>query len=219
MLAMNTGILIIYFSLALVSTFLPGPSATLVLSHGAVRGVLKTWPTVIGVNTAVLIMMLLSYTGLGSLAVWLSNVFYFYCVISTLVLLSISWNMWQSGDDMSLSQNIATDNGWMKNNAKMFTRGFLVSASNPKALGFFFLIFPSFVAANPSVIQFIILALIWVGCETFALFVYAASGARLMSWFSNRGGLKLMNRICAVFMVFMAIGVWILPESSVKLLP
>ncbi len=211
---MDIGLLMIYFPLALVSTLLPGPSATLALSHGAAHGAWGTWPTIVGINVAVLAMMVLSYTGVGSLAASLQDVFSVYRVVCTAVLIWIAWGMWQSKDlapGVQANAAVATPSSTQ---GGMFLRGFLVSASNPKALGFFFLIFPGFIAASGAgVVQFAVLAVIWLVCETFGLAVYAASGPRLLHWLSDRGGLQRMNRLCAGLMLLMTLGMWLLPAS------
>ncbi|MFM2449108.1 MAG: hypothetical protein RIS44_1558 [Pseudomonadota bacterium] len=211
---MDIGLLMIYFPLALVSTLLPGPSATLALSHGAEHGAWGSWPTIVGVNVAVLAMMVLSYSGVGSLAAGLQDVFSIYRVVCTGVLIWIAWGMWKSNEK---APNVHADKAMAKSSsspAHMFLRGFLVSASNPKALGFFFLIFPGFIAASGSgMLQFSILALIWLLCETVGLAAYAASGPRLLRWLSDRGGFKRLNRLCAVLMLLMALGMWVLPAG------
>jgi homoserine/homoserine lactone efflux protein len=211
---MDIGLLMIYFPLALVSTLLPGPSATLALSHGAAHGAWGAWPTIVGVNVAVLAMMVLSYTGVGSLASGQQDVFNVYRVVCTAVLIWIAWGMWQSKEQAPDVQADKAMTASSSNRAHMFFRGFLVSASNPKALGFFFLIFPGFIAASGSgVWQFSVLALIWLLCETVGLAVYAASGPRLLGWLSDRGGFKRLNRLCAVLMLLMTLGMWILPAG------
>jgi homoserine/homoserine lactone efflux protein len=211
---MNAALLMIYFPLALASTLLPGPSATLALSHGAAYGAWRTWPTIVGVNLAVLVMMLLSYSGVGSLASEFQEVFDVYRWVCTAVLVWIAWGMWRSPSAESKTPIHGTTPSPSSSAGALFLRGFLVSASNPKALGFFFLVFPGFIAASGAgVTQFVVLAAIWLLCETLGLALYAASGSRLLHWMSNRGGMQRLNRLCAALIFLMILAMWMVPVA------
>jgi homoserine/homoserine lactone efflux protein len=209
---MNTTLLMIYVPLALASTLTPGPSATLALSHGAAYGAWRTWPTIVGVNLAVLAMMVLSYSGVGSLASEVEQVFSIYRVVCTAILLWIAWGMWRTPPVAATANDQNAERLTSSGAGTLFLRGFLVSASNPKALGFFFLVFPGFIAASGAgTLQFAVLATIWLLCETFGLALYAASGSRLLHWMSIKGGLQRMNRLCAALIVLMLLAMWLLP--------
>lgn len=209
---MNWAAIALYVPVAFVSTLLPGPSALLALSHGAAFGPLRTLYTAAGINAAVLAMMLLSYLGAGSIASWLDDHFAVYRLACVAVLAIIGLQMMLTRPSpVSAAQPSAAAAG----NGRLFATGFLVSAGNPKALLFFFLLFPGFIAAGGARLpQFTVLALIWLACEFFGLMVYAAAGQRLMRWLAQRGGLRVLNVACGALILVMAVGLWFVAPAS-----
>lgn len=78
-----------------------------------------------------------------------------------------------------------------------FIRGFLIGASNPKALLFFAAFFPQFLtAALPFAPQFAILALTFVGFEFTVLTLYALRVSRIAPLLRQSGPVRWINRIC-----------------------
>lgn len=209
---MNWAAIALYVPVAFVSTLLPGPSALLALSHGAAFGPLRTLYTAAGINAAVLAMMLLSYLGAGSIASWLDDHFAVYRLVCVVLLAIIGLQMMLTRPSpVSAAQPSAAAAG----NGRLFATGFLVSAGNPKALLFFFLLFPGFIAAGGARLpQFTVLALIWLACEFFGLMVYAAAGQRLMRWLAQRGGLRVLNVACGALILVMAVGLWFVAPAS-----
>jgi homoserine/homoserine lactone efflux protein len=209
---MNWAAIALYVPVAFVSTLLPGPSALLALSHGAAFGPLRTLYTAAGINAAVLAMMLLSYLGAGSLASWLDDHFVVYRLACVAVLAVIGLRMMltrPSPVPATRQSAAAADNG------RLFVTGFLVSAGNPKALLFFFLLFPGFIAAGGARLpQFTVLALIWLAGEFFGLMVYAVAGQRLMRWLAQRGGLRVLNVACGALILVMAVGLWFIAPAT-----
>ncbi len=209
---MNWAAIALYLPVAFVSTLLPGPSALLALSHGAAFGPLRTLYTAAGINAAVLAMMLLSYLGAGSIASWLDDHFAVYRLVCVVLLAIIGLQMMLTRPSpVSAAQPSAAAAG----NGRLFATGFLVSAGNPKALLFFFLLFPGFIAAGGARLpQFTVLALIWLACEFFGLMVYAVAGQSLMRWLAQRGGLRVLNVACGALILVMAVGLWFVAPAS-----
>ena len=78
-----------------------------------------------------------------------------------------------------------------------FIRGFLIGASNPKALLFFAASFPQFLnAALPFAPQFSILVLTFVGFEFTVLTLYALRVSRIAPLLRQSGPVRWINRIC-----------------------
>jgi homoserine/homoserine lactone efflux protein len=209
---MNWAAIALYVPVAFVSTLLPGPSALLALSHGAAIGPLRTLYTAAGINAAVLAMMLLSYLGAGSLASWLDDHFAAYRLVcvALLAIIGLQMMLMRPSPVPALQPRAAA-----AHNGRLFVTGFLVSAGNPKALLFFFLLFPGFIAAGGARLpQFTVLALIWLACEFFGLMVYAVAGQRLMRWLAQRGGLRVLNVACGALILAMAVGLWFIAPAA-----
>lgn len=212
---MNWAAIALYVPVAFVSTLLPGPNALLALSHGAAFGPLRTLYTAAGINAAVLAMMLLSYLGAGSIASWLDDHFVVYRLACTAVLAVIGLQMilGRPSPVTAPAPRVAAVAG-----GRLFVTGLFVGAGNPKALLFFFLVFPGFIAAagGARLPQFTVLALIWLACEFFGLMVYAVAGQRLMRRLSQRGGRRLLNVACGALILVMAVGLWFIAPSCTQ---
>jgi threonine/homoserine/homoserine lactone efflux protein len=88
---------------------------------------------------------------------------------------------------------------------RLFAQGFLVGASNPKALLFFGALFPQFIAPSaPQLPQFLLLGLTFVFFELLWLTIYAASAARAKNWLQQPRRATLFNRITGAVFLFAA---------------
>lgn len=78
-----------------------------------------------------------------------------------------------------------------------YLQGFLVGASNPKAVLFFAAFFPQFLdPAAPVLPQFMLLALSFVAIECSVLTACALGVARLAPWLTRSGPARWINRVC-----------------------
>ena len=78
-----------------------------------------------------------------------------------------------------------------------YFNGFLVGASNPKALLFFAAFFPQFLnPAHPMVPQFALLALTFVTLEFSVLVLCALGVSRLVPLLRTPGPVSLINKVC-----------------------
>jgi threonine/homoserine/homoserine lactone efflux protein len=82
---------------------------------------------------------------------------------------------------------------------RLFAQGFLVGASNPKALLFFGALFPQFInPAAPQMPQFLVLGLTFVFFELTWLTVYALSASKAKRWLQQPRRARLFNRATGV---------------------
>ncbi|HMG20664.1 MAG TPA: LysE family transporter, partial [Kofleriaceae bacterium] len=82
---------------------------------------------------------------------------------------------------------------------RLFARGFLVGASNPKALLFFGALFPQFISPSaPPVPQFLLLGVTFVFFELLWLSIYALSASKAKRWLQQPRRAKLFNRAAGV---------------------
>lgn len=79
---------------------------------------------------------------------------------------------------------------------RLYVKGMLVGASNPKALLFFTAFFPQFI--NPAAAklpQFLVLGSTFVFFEFSVLMLYAVFAARLGPWLRSRGKARMFNQV------------------------
>ena len=188
----------IYYALAvLVLTASPGPSSLLCMTKGVTVGWRLAAITALGSLTAITCIMTLSFTGLGvviasservfSLIKWAGAAYLIY--LGVMCLMSKQDSYTKAKED---SQTASRSH---------YLSGFIVGASNPKAIVFFTALFPQFIATDaPLMPQYLIFASTFVVMELSWLLFYAYLGARSSNWLLAKGRAKVFNRLTgAVF--------------------
>ncbi|WP_426109659.1 LysE family translocator [Massilia sp. PWRC2] len=194
---------LLYVAAVLVLTITPGPSVLMCISTSVNLGVRKALIASLGSTTAIVGIMMLSALGLGTALAasetlftaikWLGAAYLAYLGISSL---------FSASSEIAVSGAVASSTS-----ARLFGQGFLVGASNPKALLFFGALFPQFIIpASPQAPQFLLLGATFLFFELGWLTVYALSAARAKRWLQQPRRAKLFNRATGVvFLVAAAV--------------
>ncbi|MFP5392401.1 MAG: LysE family translocator [Gammaproteobacteria bacterium] len=183
----------------LVLTVTPGPSVLMCVSTSVNLGVRKALLASLGSTTAIVGIMTLSALGLGtalaasetlfSAIKWLGAGYLAYLGITSLL---------SAGGDITVPGAVQATAG-----RRLFAQGFLVGASNPKALLFFGALFPQFITADaPQLPQFLVLGATFVFFELGWLTIYAFSAAKAKRWLQQPRRATLFKRATGV--VFLA---------------
>lgn len=200
-----------YVVAVLILTASPGPSSLLCMTKGVVAGWKVGAYTALGSLSAITIIMTLSFTGLGVMIAssevifnavkWLGAAYLVYLGIKALC---SNQEDYQKTTAVSQASNTQFSTHYMS--------GFIVGASNPKAILFFTALFPQFI--NPSehlVNQYLIFAITFITLELSWLLLYAYLGSKSSDWIFASGRAKLFNRLTGG--VFISAGV-LLSASS-----
>jgi threonine/homoserine/homoserine lactone efflux protein len=183
----------VYYTLAvLVLTASPGPSSLLCMTKGVTAGWRSAAITALGSLTAITCIMTLSFTGLGvviassewvfSLIKWAGAAYLIYLGVSCLMSKEESYTKAKEESQTATRSH--------------YLSGFIVGASNPKAIVFFTALFPQFIATDaPLMPQYLIFASTFVVMELSWLLFYAYLGARSSNWLLAKGRAKLFNRL------------------------
>jgi len=183
----------IYYALAvLVLTASPGPSSLLCMTKGVTVGWRLAAITALGSLTAITCIMTLSFTGLGvviasservfSLIKWAGAAYLIY--LGVMCLMSKQDSYTKAKEDSQAASR------------SHYLSGFIVGASNPKAIVFFTALFPQFIATDaPLMPQYLIFASTFVVMELSWLLFYAYLGARSSNWLLAKGRAKVFNRL------------------------
>ncbi|MBS9782382.1 MAG: LysE family translocator [Arcobacter sp.] len=195
----------IYYTIAiLVLTSSPGPSVLLCITKSVTQGFNLAVFSALGSLFAIVGIMTLSFTGLGLLIASSDMIFTIIKYIGAVYLIYLGYKTFTSKqEDYHFEKNTKISK---KNKLASFLNGFIVGASNPKAIIFFTALFPQFINANsPLLIQYIIFVSTFAFLELFWLLFYAYLGHKSSSWFLQKGRAKFFNRITGG--VFMGAGV------------
>ncbi|VVD69000.1 amino acid transporter [Pandoraea eparura] len=187
----------------------PGPNMLLVMTHGARHGLRPSLGTMAGCMTALIAMMSISAAGLGAVLRAWPMVFDTLRYVGAAYLVYLGYKSWRSPVDTnaaaaSLGESaIAVDSSF----GKLFKSGFLVAASNPKAILFAAAFLPQFIDPTAAKLpQFAMLLGTFAVIEVSWYLVYATGGLRIAPYLREARVLKAFNRISGgVFMGFGAL--------------
>jgi threonine/homoserine/homoserine lactone efflux protein len=171
----------------------PGPTMLMCMTNALNHGPRRAMTSVAGSVSAVLCVMLLSALGLGALLATSEAAFTVAKIIGAGYLIYLGIKTFRSEAavfDAGATQAPAT------RQRSFFLRGFLVGASNPKAVLFFAAFFPQFL--NPAAAfapQFVILALTFVAFEFAVLTACALGVSRISPMLRSSRVIRRFNRI------------------------
>mgnify|MGYP002776468322 CR=1 FL=1 len=184
----------------------PGPNMLLVMTSGARHGLRAAVRTMAGCMTALLAMMSISAAGLGALLQAFPTVFDALRLAGAAYLAYLGIKCWRAPvEDAAPGKPTVVDA--TTSPASLYRQGFLVAASNPKAILFAAAFFPQFIdPAHAQLPQFAILLLTFAVIEISWYLVYAASGKRLSVYLQSAPVMRAFNRLTGgVFVGFAAL--------------
>jgi threonine/homoserine/homoserine lactone efflux protein len=184
----------LYLAAVSLLVFSPGPTMLMCMTNSLNHGPRKAMTSVAGSVSAVLCVMLLSAMGLGALLSASETAFTIAKVAGAAYLIWLGIRTFRS--EAAVFDPDAESSGPAGQRTSFFLRGFLVGASNPKALLFFAAFFPQFL--NPAaafVPQFAILAATFMAFEFGVLTACALGVARIAPLLRSSRAVRWFNRI------------------------
>ncbi|NOI36873.1 LysE family translocator [Vibrio sp. 070316B] len=189
----------IYYLLAvLILTASPGPSSLLCMTKGVQSGFKLSIFTALGSLTAITGILTLSFTGLGVIIASSEVVFNVIKWTGAAYLIFLGWKSLRSSQqDYDQLPSQQSDSKVVKESiVSHYVSGFIVGASNPKAILFFTALFPQFIDPSLALLpQFAVFALTFAVMELSWLLVYAYLGAKSSNWLFSKGRAKVFNRV------------------------
>jgi len=151
---MSTSSYLVYLSISIIASVSVGPSVIMAATNSLSYGRRKAFKGVLGHVCAILILAIISASGVGALIMASKEVFTVIKIIGACYLAYIGLQIWRSKGNWGF--NIISDN--TPSGMSLFLRSFTMALSNPKALVFFTALFPQFIdPAAPLLPQFLIL--------------------------------------------------------------
>lgn len=201
---MELQIWIYYLIAILILTASPGPSVLLCVTKSVTQGFNIAVYTAIGSLFATLGIMTLSFTGLGLIISSSDFIFSIIKYTGAIYLIYLGYKTFTSKEEnYHFEKNNETNK---KDKLSSFIKGFIVGASNPKAIIFFTALFPQFINSNnPLLLQYIIFVSTFVVLELSWLLLYSYLGHKSSHWFLEKGRAKFFNKITGG--VFMGAGI------------
>lgn len=202
----------LFVGMTFVVSATPGPNMLLVMSVSARQGFQAAVQAMLGCMVALLLMMSLSAAGLGALLQSFPAVFDALRLAGAAYLAYLGIKCWRAPvqSDSASDQAVALPSTADVPEAKTLSggqvryghsmsvarQGFLVAASNPKAILFAAAFFPQFIQPDaPQFAQFGILLVTFSVIEVGWYLVYAASGQRLSAYLQRAHVMRVFNRL------------------------
>lgn len=170
----------LYFSISLLASVSIGPSVILAASNGINFGRKKALAGVLGHVCAVMILAVISASGLGLLLLASDSAFTLVKYLGAGYLIYIGIAIWRSKGSWAFAQGGKVT----PKKRALFRQSFILGLSNPKALVFFSALFPQFIDASlPVIPQFLLFAGTSL-CNAFVFtFLYVLVAYRFRSYF------------------------------------
>jgi len=192
----------IYISFLLVSfglIIVPGPNVLVIVSTSLMYGRVRGFQTVAGTTLAMILQLAIVGTGTSWFILFLTDGFYIIKWIGVAYLLYLSFlyfkhAIFDAGSQIRLSVSAT------------FTRGFLVSLTNPKTILFFSAFFPQFISSTSNYLeQFIFLSLTFTLMAAVLDFCYVLLASRFVLLLKKRNLSRLQNGLSG-FLLLVASG-------------
>ena len=184
---------LLYLAAVALLVLSPGPTMLMCITTSLNHGPRQAITSALGSVSAVLGVMLLSALGLGALLAASKTAFTVAKVVGATYLIYLGIKTFRSQATV-LGESKDFD---VVQRRSFLLKGFLVGASNPKAVLFFAAFFPQFL--NPAAAfapQFAVLALTFVAFELTVLTCCALGVARIAPLLRASGPMRWINRVC-----------------------
>ncbi|HYH09846.1 MAG TPA: LysE family transporter [Thermoanaerobaculia bacterium] len=199
---------LLFLATELVLCLTPGPAVLFVFSHGLRYGGRHSLWANLGILSGNAFYFLVSATGLGMLVTASHTAFSIVKWAGAGYLIYLGLRMIFGHAD-AFRADAAPPVGGMT----VTRRGFVLQASNPKALVFFTALLPQFVTpGQPVAMQLLILGITSIAVEFFVLALYGYGAARIAAWSKDARVAAALNRTAGAFLV--ACGVTLLDFAA-----
>ena len=185
---------------------IPGPTVILVVSYALVHGWRAALASVAGVGLGDLTSVTLSLIGLGAVLAVSATLFTILKWIGAAYLIWLGVKLWRSRPEAPQAPGAQASKSSLAQRSQrkaMFTRAWVVTSLNPKAIAFYVAFMPHFVAPDaPLVPQLVLLGATFVilGMINALLYAVFASGVRrglrserALAWVNRVGGSCLIG--------------------------
>lgn len=188
---MSFNVWLAFLVASVVIAVTPGPGAVLSIATGLRHGYVGAVRAIFGLQSALLIQLLIVALGLGAVLAASSTAFLFLKVAGAAYLIYLGVRKWRAPAEDLDEQSVPERRG-----RGFFLQGLLVNLTNPKALIFIVALVPQFVTPDlPQAPQFAIIATTMVMTDFVVMSCYALLAGRCRAWLHSPRMLKAQNRV------------------------
>jgi homoserine/homoserine lactone efflux protein len=169
----------------------PGAGAIQSMSSGLRHGLLRTYWSIVGQELGLMLQLCLVAVGLGAVVSRSMVAFTAIKLVGVAYLLYLAVRQWRVANTDMRAQLSGTPTSA---GLPLLLRGFLVNATNPKALVFYLAVLPQFVVpSEPLLAQYLVIGSTLIVADIVVMSVYAGLATRLLRLLGRRQQ-RLLNR-------------------------
>ena len=191
----------------------PGSGAVLSMSHGLNYGVRRTTATILGLEIALVIILIIAGAGVGSLLLASEAAFNTIKFLGAGYLIYLGWSHWRSPVHVADKQTVravASKSWWQR-----VMTGFLTNATNPKGIVFMVAVLPQFINHDrPLWLQLLLMAVTMVIVDLFVMHGYAFAASRMQRFFRDAKAVKMQNRFFGGVLMMVGAGLFFFKRSQ-----
>ncbi|MDA3061499.1 LysE family translocator [Campylobacter sp. VBCF_02 NA5] len=188
--------MILFFLTMFPISLMPGINMIYALNLGMSHGYARSLPALIAQTIGIALVSLACILGIAGLLITHPSALFVIKVLGGIYILYLGISLFRSNGKFEEKEQKIEKN--------LFTQGFVISTTNPKAWIFFAAIYPKFIDAN-QILGYYNFGLIGVMClsEIIALSVYSLGGTILKNLLKTH--LRYLEIFCAILMCVIGI--------------
>lgn len=186
--------------ISLILGLIPGPSVCFTIAYGLKYGGIHTIPSIVGQLTANALQILIISVGLSSILENSVGLFIGLKLFGAAYLVLLGTKQWRAGIPQ-LDENI--DSHLVSKGAlKSLVDGFLVCATNPKAVLYYAAFLPQFIVAQTNEnVQLLTLGATSILVCGFVLLLYTLLAGKVRYWLIDKNYWYVQNRFTGALMI------------------
>jgi homoserine/homoserine lactone efflux protein len=192
-MALNTWLA--YFAACWVISLSPGAGAIASMSSGLNYGFRRGYWNAVGLQLALALQIAVVAAGVGALLAASAPAFALIKWFGVAYLAYLGWKQWRAPLDALAADGAVRPLG---RPLTLVLRGFVVNASNPKAIVFILAVLPQFLdPARPLLAQYLAMAATMIGVDLIVMAGYTGLAARVLRLLRTPRQQRLLNRTFA----------------------
>jgi homoserine/homoserine lactone efflux protein len=198
---------------ACVIAISPGSGAVLCMSHGLNYGVKRASTTIFGLQSALVVVMIIAGAGVGSLLMASELAFNIVKTVGACYLIYLGWCQWRAPGQVREPGDVSAPlvASWRQR----YVLGFLTNATNPKGIVFMAAVLPQFIDQNKSLwLQLLILIITMTTIDSIVMHGYAFAASRMQRFFKDAKAVKRQNQLFGTLLMCVGAGLFFFKRSA-----
>lgn len=192
-----------FFVAAWAISLSPGAGAVAAMSSGLRHGLRRGYWTTVGLQLGILLQLAVVAAGVGTLLAASQIAFETIRWFGVAYLLWLGVQQWRAAAG---GTPLLADDAQATTRRALVTRGFVVNASNPKAVVFMLAVVPQFIdIAQPLTAQYLVIAATLVAVDLVVMGGYTGLAAKVLRLLREPRQVRALNRIFGGLFVVVAI--------------